>query len=178
MWGRVPAYEFVDVECALEWCEDRILQDAGVVDELTVALAEVEILAGLGVTTIARIEKVGRRIVLAPGEPAFVEGDPAEDIFLVLAGRVDVLLSHDGATERLSSLGPGSVFGEIGALSGGVRSGTCVAATTTECLVLGWRDLRVICAQDPAELDRLYTNLAMTLADRLRMADDERRALW
>ncbi len=178
LWGRVPAYEFVDVECALEWCENQVLHDAGIVDEVTVPLAEVEILAGLGATAIERIELAAQRVVLAPGEPAFVEGDPAADIYLVLGGRVDVLLTHDGATERVSSLGPGSVFGEIGALSGGLRSGSCVAAATTECLVIGWQELREICAQDPSVLDRFYTNLAMTVADRLRMADEERRALW
>jgi glutaminase len=178
LWGRVPAYEFVDVESALEWCENQVLHAAGVIDETAVPLAEVEILAGLGATTIERIEAAAQRVVLAPGEPAFVEGEPAEDVYLVLAGRVDVLLSHDGAAERVSSLGPGSVFGEIGALSGGLRSGTCIATTTTECLVVGWQELRAICAQDPSVLDRFYTNLTMTLADRLRMADDERRALW
>jgi len=178
LWGRVPAYEFVDVECALEWCENQVLRDAGIDEELAVPLAEVEILAGLGASTIEHIEVAARRVVLAPGEPAVVEGEPAGDVYLVLAGRVDVLLSHDGATERVSSLGPGTVFGEIGAVSGGLRSGTCVAAIATECLVIGWRVLRDICAHDPSVLDRLYTNLAMTLADRLRMADDERRALW
>src|SRR6478609_7933026 len=168
LWGRVPAYEFVDVESALEWCENQVLHDAGFIDETAVPLAEVEILAGLGATTIERIEAAAKRVVLAPGEPAFVEGEPAEDVYLVLAGRVDVLLSHDGAAERVSSLGPGSVFGEIGALSGGLRSGTCIATATTECLVIGWQELRAICAQDPSVLDRFYTNLAMTLADRLR----------
>jgi len=48
----------------------------------------------------------------------------------------------------------------------------------TECLVVGWEQLRAICAEDPVVLDRFYINLAKTLADRLRMADDERRALW
>jgi glutaminase len=178
LWGRVPAHEFVDVDSALEWCETQVLHAAGLVDSPKIPLAEVEILAGLGETTIERIEADAQRIVLAPGEPAFVEGDPAESIYLVLAGRVDVLLSHDRGTERVSSLGPGSAFGEIGALYGGMRSGTCVATTATECLVVGWEQLRAICAEDPVVLDRFYINLAKALADRLRMADDERRALW
>jgi glutaminase len=176
--GRVPAYEFVDVDSALEWCEEQVLHDAGLVDDPTISLAEVEILAGLGEATIERIEAAAKRIVLAQGDAAFVEGDPAESIYLVLAGRVDVLLSHDLSTERVSSLGPGSAFGEIGALYGGLRSGTCVATTTTECLVVGWHELRAICAEDPLVLERFYVNLAKTLAGRLRMADDERRALW
>jgi glutaminase len=178
LWGRVPAYEFVDVDSALEWCEEQVLLEAGLVDEPTIPLAEVDLLDGLGVATIERIEAAAKRIVLAPGEAAFVEGDPAESIYLVLAGRIDVLLSHDLSTERVSSLGPGSAFGEIGALYGGLRSGTCVATTPAECLVVGWQELRAICGEDPRELDRFHLNLAKTLADRLRMADDERRALW
>ena len=61
---------------------------------------------------------------------------------------------------------------------GGLRSGTCVAAAPTECLVVGWDQLRAICTDDPFVLDRFHINLAKTLADRIRMADDERRALW
>ena len=178
LWGRVPAHEFIDVDSALEWCEEAVLHEAGPADQPTIPLAEVEILGGLGEAIIERIEAAGKRIVLAPGEAAFAEGDPAESIYLVLAGRVDVLLLHDRGTERVSSLGPGSTFGEIGALYGGLRSGTCVAATRTECLVVGWDQLRAICGEDPVVLDRFYLNLTRTLADRLRMADDERRALW
>ncbi|HRD59557.1 MAG TPA: glutaminase A [Nocardioides sp.] len=176
--GRVPAHEFVDVDSALEWCEDQVLSDAGLPDEVILGLDEIELLAGLGAETLERIENVAELIVLEPGDPAFREGDPAEHIYFVRSGLVDVLLSNHERAKRVSSVGPGSVFGEIGALEGGLRSGTCIAKSKTECTVLRWDELRAICAQDPAVLDRLYTNLAMTLADRLRKADDERRALW
>jgi glutaminase len=178
LWGGVPAEEFVDVDSALEWCEAQVLEAAGLVEGPEVPLAEVEILAGLDETTLRRIEAAGTRVRLMAGERAFSIGDPAESIYLVLAGRVEVLLPHDRGAERVSSLGPGSAFGEIGALHGGVRSGTCIATTATECLVVGWDELRAICAQDPAELDRFHLNLARTLAERLHRADNERRALW
>ena len=178
LWGRVAAYEFVDVESALEWCEDQVLLAAGYADEPAVAPAEIQMFAGLGAETLAEIDGIARRVVLDPGEPVFEEGEVAEDVYFVLSGRIDVLISSHQRSERVSSLGPGSMFGEIGAVQGGLRTGTCVATTKTECLVIRWHQLRAACAERPEVLDRLYTNLVMTLADRLVKADDERRALW
>jgi Cyclic nucleotide-binding domain/Mycothiol maleylpyruvate isomerase N-terminal domain len=65
------------------------------------------------------------------GQVLVRQGDPAEDLFLVLDGvvRVDV----DG--EPIAELGPGSVLGERAVLEGGRRTATVVAVTACKVAV-------------------------------------------
>jgi CRP/FNR family cyclic AMP-dependent transcriptional regulator len=54
-------------------------------------------------------------------------GDPASNVFLVVSGRVKVILTNDDAREVVVSLlGPGCVFGLTGALDGGEQPGTAI----------------------------------------------------
>ncbi|MGI8693805.1 MAG: MFS transporter [Geodermatophilaceae bacterium] len=74
------------------------------------------------------LEQLARSLVEAhaePGEVLIREGDAADALWILLAGRVEV--STHGESERqlqLPSLGPGSYFGEIGLLRGMPRTAT------------------------------------------------------
>lgn len=178
LWGQVNAEEFVDVDMALEWCEHELLEAAGhrsaeEVDDL----AACELFDGLGGARVDAIRGLGWFKTLAPRETIFREGDPADSIYFLVSGRVDVRLVNSESEIRIATLGPASVFGEVGALNGGTRSSSCVAVTAARCWAIKWRDLREACADDPAALEHLLTNVARTLAGRLHRADDERRAL-
>ncbi len=68
----------------------------------------------------------------------FSAGDAADGAYVVLSGRFAVVENH----ERVAVLGPGDLFGEIGALGTGVRSATVHSLDDGELLFLSPDQLR------------------------------------
>lgn len=65
----------------------------------------------------------------APGAVIFEEGDPGLSCGFIVTGTVhaEVDAGPGRPRERINSMGPGEIFGEIALLDGGHRSATCVA---------------------------------------------------
>jgi small-conductance mechanosensitive channel/CRP-like cAMP-binding protein len=81
-------------------------------------------------------EALADHLVRAPfvaGDVMTRQGAVAHWLYLVISGEADVWAEHDGARTRVSSLGPGSVFGEMGMMTGEPRSATVTARTDVEC---------------------------------------------
>ena len=72
-----------------------------------------------------------RVIKVAPGTAIVEQGDPGEELFLVLDGVVRVEV--DG--ERIAEYGPGSMHGERAVLEGGLRTSTVRAVTKCKLAV-------------------------------------------
>lgn len=64
----------------------------------------------------------------AANEIIFIEGEPAEGLWVVERGRVKIFkLSHDGSEHILHLRGPGKSFNDIGALDGGTNPANAAA---------------------------------------------------
>ena len=62
-------------------------------------------------------------------------GDPAESLYFILSGQVDVLVDTDAGHQlRLTTLGAGTVFGEVALVNRKRRTADVVAATDAFCL--------------------------------------------
>jgi hypothetical protein len=82
---------------------------------------------------------------LEPGERLVEEGQPGDEMFLVLDGMLKVSVGND----ELAELGPGAVLGERALLEGGTRTSTVTA--TTKCRVAVARSVDI----EPAALEAL-----------------------
>ena len=71
-----------------------------------------------------------------PGERVIRAGDPADALYLISKGEVEI--SIDGT--RLKTQGPGDFFGEVGLLSGGRRSADVTALDYSRFAKLSGRD--------------------------------------
>ena len=82
---------------------------------------------------LSRVVMRGDRDIrrLTAGEELFRQGDPGDDVALLLDGVVEV--RHDG--ERLAEIGPGAILGER-ALLEGARTATVVAVTDVTVAVV------------------------------------------
>jgi NTE family protein len=86
-------------------------------------LAEVALFAALPEDIRKRLAKSCRTVRLAGGEWLFRQGDVADAMYIVRAGRLEVLFEPDGGRpERLHELGRGSAVGELALLSANPRS--------------------------------------------------------
>jgi CRP/FNR family cyclic AMP-dependent transcriptional regulator len=96
------------------------------------------------------------------------EGEPADVLYIVVSGRLKVLMGEaDGKETILSILGPGEFFGEMGLIDDNPRSATVVAIEPCEMLALTRRDFRRCLVENSA----LAMAVMRVLVQRLRDAD-------
>ena len=73
---------------------------------------------------------VGEKITYAPGESVFRQGNPADGVYVILGGEVEIYRdTGEGEPIELARFGDGMSFGEMSVLSGQKRSVSAVAAT-------------------------------------------------
>ncbi|QDT59193.1 NTE family protein RssA [Stieleria bergensis] len=99
------------------------------------------------------------------GESIVQAGEPGDELFLILSGKVRVW-SGEGAAVRgrtLTILGPGEHFGEAAVISGSPRNATVTALTYVEVLALSAADYKRLVQLHP----QLLQNLSRSLTDRL-----------
>src|SRR5262249_43051536 len=92
-----------DVDSALEWCEDRILENERpelLHEHFPVPLAGMNILAGFDAQELALIESIVTEKCYGPGATIIREGEVADSVYLLATGRVSVCLNIDTGARR------------------------------------------------------------------------------
>jgi flavin reductase (DIM6/NTAB) family NADH-FMN oxidoreductase RutF len=112
---------------------------------------------------LAAITSGGVERTFEPGEFVVREGDPGDELFVILDG--DARVERKG--NPLATFGPGEFFGEIAVIDGRPRSADVVAATRLRTLAISRDLIREALANQP----RAAWAMLETLAARLR--DDE-----
>jgi glutaminase len=175
--GERPGLHFADVDAALEWCEDRVLEGASGDPVASVMhFAEHPILHGIGSADVSALAASVELRHTARHDLVFREGEAADSMGLLLGGRITIGLRLDGdsRTHRLAAFGPGCVFGETAFLDGGVRSADVIAETDASVALVPISALECL---SPDGTTVLYRNLARDVARRLRAANTQIRAL-
>src|SRR6266436_9637910 len=104
----------------------------------------------------------------AEGHVLFREGDPADCVFRLLSGAVDILRDLDGDPILLGTVGAGQFLGEMGVVENRPRSATARAASEVEVEILTPTEFLDQIAGSP----RTARELIQRLSQRLREADD------
>jgi SulP family sulfate permease len=173
--SRVRSFD--QLSDALEWAEDRILEEEGLAvdaQETALGLREIAFLKQRSEGTLRQLEACVVERRCAAGDPIFSQGDTGDEIFLLRRGRVRILLRIGDALDRhLVTLGRGDTFGEIAFLDRGIRSADAVALTPVELFVLSRERFDVLVEQHPRLGQHFFEALAQSLAIRLRQADAE-----
>ena len=113
-------------------------------------LSKCDLLRHLPAEAVEQILTSVRRRSMKAGDVLFRAGDPADALFIVAGGSVEVVAEssdRDGAT--IAELGPGAAFGEMGLLSGGARTATIRTVAGAELLEIGQHDFGALIAADP-----------------------------
>ena len=106
---------------------------------------------------------IGRRSY-DDGDPIIRQGDPAEEFFIVAAGKVRVeCKAADGQVEHLATLNPGNFFGEMGILNRQPRNATVKAIGAVEVLYLDRERFLEICK----ESGQVHEDVALTVCRRV-----------
>src|SRR5580693_282277 len=78
------------------------------------------------------------------GETVFEEGDAGDNLYMILAGQVEVLKRVGEQTQPIGTLGTGEYFGEMALLGRQPRSATTRALTPLDLLVLPGADFSAL----------------------------------
>jgi CRP-like cAMP-binding protein len=74
---------------------------------------------------------------IAKGETIYSEGEPADSVWVLKAGRIQVFkYTAGGKPQAIESLGPKEMFGTLCRLGGNGRNYPCTAVAATPCSVL------------------------------------------
>lgn len=167
---------FADLDRGLEWCEDFILRQSnaprppGAMGDVALTLAGSEVLL-----------KTGEQRRLAAGDMLVRQGEPSDEMFFVVSGRVHVLLrtalAHGGDSIRLRTYGSGTVVGEMGFFTGEPRSADIVADEDTRVLCISRAYLLTLETSHPGIVREIHCYVIKTLAQRLRAANEENQLL-
>jgi CRP/FNR family transcriptional regulator, cyclic AMP receptor protein len=113
------------------------------------AVVDFGILAGAGAPTLSLV--------------IFREGDPAEELFVVHSGKVEIRLGN----RLLDTLPEFSIFGEMALIDHCPRSATAVAVTNATIVPVGEKQFLFLVSRTPF----FALNVMRVLADRLRSAN-------
>lgn len=115
----------------------------------TALLKTVPLFAGLPDEQLHALVPVVTRRSAPRGSLIMAAGDPTDSLYLVISGRLKVMMSDsDGKEVILSILGPGEFFGEMGLIDDHPRSASVVAMEPCELLALTRRDFRKCLAEN------------------------------
>jgi CRP-like cAMP-binding protein len=129
-------------------------------------LKKVPIFAALPDAALADVEGVLAPARFAKNAIVFNQGDPGDAMFVVLVGRLNVVLFSEGGREViLAQLGPGDFFGEMAILAEQPRSATVVATEDATLLRLARADFVARVRANPDIALRLLAALAHRLAE-------------
>ena len=102
------------------------------------------------------------------GDVLFNEGDTADELFIVVDGRIAIATrSPDGRESLLALMEAGDLFGEMPLFDDGGRSADARALTTTELVAVPYEPIRGLYNRQP----ELIWQVVSLLARRLRTMD-------
>ena len=173
---------FETLHDALEWAEDRILEEAGLkrlyYGEL-LDLGEIDFLREADPATLAGLRAAFKEARVEAGKPVFLRKGHGEELFLIRRGKVRVVLplKDTHRPHHLAVFGPGDFFGEVAFLNRTERTADAIALSDTDLYVIGRSDFDEIMEKNPVVGAAFYQRLATVEALRLRDTDRELRRL-
>jgi CRP/FNR family cyclic AMP-dependent transcriptional regulator len=136
-------------------------------------MGEAEFLHTLTPAETDALEDLGAPAAFAAGDVIFAQGDAADRVLLVRAGRVRVTARGPaGAEVALAERGAGELLGHISGIDGGPRSASVTALDEVRGLVVPLGAFRAFLLEHP----RVALSLLELLSRRLRESEAHRLA--
>jgi SulP family sulfate permease len=171
---------FGDLDEALEWVEDRIIDEATLdrEDEKLLDLHEIDLFRGRKEETMVALEACMDQRHFKTGERIFTCGETSDEIFLIRRGAVRIMLPiNDRQSIHLSTFGRGNFFGEMAFLDGASRSADAIAHNDVELYALPRKTFDQLAMEHKMVALNLLEGVASVLTARLRYANAQMRAL-
>ena len=136
-------------------------------------LRQTDLLRSVPAEVLDAVATASRLRAFRRGQVVFTRGDPSDTLFVVISGRVKVVVrSADGGELTLTIIQPGGVFGELGIADSGPRSADADALDECQLLLIPLETVQGICAREPPVVQALLNSTAATLRRLTEAASD------
>jgi CRP-like cAMP-binding protein len=116
----------------------------------------IPLFASLSKKHVSHVARCADEVDVDEGKHLVNEGAFAYEFFAIEEGTAEVRHGE----ECVANLGPGDIFGEVGALGHLQRNATVVATSPMTLIVMGSQELRVIANEMPEVADQLRATIA------------------
>ena len=170
--------DFPDLDHALEWCEDSILDMEETVDMDHISLSQQLEESFSNKEAVPRFMNYLEYLKVPAGYYLFRQGEISENLYLIESGKISILLEiGDGRNIRLQTMSGGTVLGEMGLYTKKPRSATAVAEEPTSLYCLSHESFNKMQTEDPEVALSFHQFVVCLLAERLVFANEEVKAL-
>lgn len=135
-------------------------------------LSDIALFGGMSERQISGVCRWLEQGLYVRGEHIFQKGDEPSHIYIVIRGRIDLLIVDQGLTLQKKTLVAGDCFGEASLMAMQRHANTAVARDDSEVIVLSKQALLRLQKEDAALFSLLMMNIARELARRLRLTDE------
>lgn len=164
---------FPEVEDALSWAEDQLLDEY--LDpqryNKAISLKDIKVFNQLNAAELDTLFFFITKNEYEDKSVIFRQGDSGDEIFFILKGRVDIFIDYENIDQRkrIAALSAGTVLGEIEVLDKKSRSGTAVANGHLTCLALPMEGIQILAHEYPAMAHKILLGLGKELAGKVRI---------
>ncbi len=165
------------LEAAIEWVEDRLLGDVGQADAALppLELHEIELFKGSKPDTLTDLQSCMEMRSCKAGEIVYSRGETNTNLYLIRSGEVRIMGCVGGSSRlcHIATFGRGEFFGGLAFLDHRPRGNDAIASRDAELYVLTLDKFNYLAEEHKRIAFVLVSQLARTLAVRLRHTDDE-----
>ena len=139
-------------------------------------ISDVVIFRGLNEGQLQSIFQISSRQEFQKDAEIFKEGDSAEELYLIVSGKVRIsrqLSDLVEGEEAVAVLGPRQTFGEMGVIQDMVRSATATAHEPCALLVIKKEPFQQLLRNDCQLANTVLWNVVKLLSSRLRTTNDQ-----
>ena len=135
-------------------------------DDVVALLAGTSLFADFDAASLHKMVPAFEYHRIRGGETLLQQGEPADGMYVVLAGRLRVFVEEANGDERMvGEVGRGECVGEMGVLIGGPRSATARAVRDSELVRLSPDAFEALVHEHPGILTRLTRAIVRRLND-------------
>jgi len=163
---HVPLRSFPDLDLAIEWCEESLLEHAGVAKRtFPVPLESHDICRGLSTEDIEILLASTEPRKFRVGQLILRRGDDADEFYLLTSGEVSVTIDlPTGQLKRFSTLSAGMAFGELAIVDRSPRTADVRADTAVECYAISADRFDELGATHPRIKVKMLENMLLNVS--------------
>jgi len=137
-------------------------------------LDNIPLFSGLNEQELVHISQHATTRTYPKNTVIITEGDPAETLYIIIKGKVKVLLNDEAGKEVIINCqGPGEYFGELALIDEAQRSATVITMETSTFSVIAKHSFHDILANNPS----IALSLIRDLTQRVRVLTDNVKSL-
>lgn len=127
------------------------------------------IFEGLADDQLARVAKIAHEETIEPGKIIFKENDEAQDLYVVLEGRVAILIDIGGGKQTMvDTVTKGEPFAWSALVPPYMLTASAKTVERTRVLVMPGKEMHEFCLEDCRMCYTIMENLARTISTRLK----------